>query len=309
MTTPVIQVENVEKSFKNVRAVRGISLSVEPGEFVAVLGPNGAGKTTLVEMIEGIQKPDVGKILIRGMPWKGNENKLNRILGISLQETWFIEKLTVMETLVMFASFYHLGKDRANEILSLMGLEDKKKAYTKNLSGGQRQRLALGISLLNYPEILLLDEPTTGLDPNARQDIWQILMKLKEETNTSLVLTTHYMEEAQYLCDRIVIVDQGKILAQGTLQDLLARNGFKEIIEVGCEGDCGTSFSMLPGVSKVHHDKKSNHYTLEVNQITETLPLMLRQMEASGVAIVSLQSRKLTLNDLFISLTGRQLTE
>ena len=309
MATPVVQVENVRKSFKNVKAVRGISLEVYPGEFVAVLGPNGAGKTTLVEMIEGIQKPDEGTIMIKGMAWKGNEKKLNRILGISLQETWFIEKLTVMETMVLFASFYHLGKDRAKEVLALMGLEEKQKAYTKNLSGGQRQRLALGIALLNYPEILLLDEPTTGLDPNARQEIWQILMNLKEQTQASLVLTTHYMEEAQYLCDRIVIVDEGKIIAHGTLQELLDRNSFKEIIEVGCDGDCGNNFGMLPGVSKVHYNEKTRQYTLEVNQITETLPLMLRQMEASGTPVINLQSRKLTLNDLFISFTGKQLTE
>src|SRR3972149_4272478 len=182
---PVIEVNNVFKSFKDVHAVQGISLKIQPGEFVAVLGPNGAGKTTLVEMIEGIQKPDKGEILIKGKRWKkSNHAALNRIIGISLQETWFIEKLTVKETLGLFASFYKLDGNRVEEIIKLVQLEEKEKAYVKNLSGGQKQRLALGISLINYPEVLLLDEPTTGLDPTARREIWKILQKLKMEKNT-----------------------------------------------------------------------------------------------------------------------------
>jgi ABC-2 type transport system ATP-binding protein len=309
MSIPVIQVENVKKSFRSVKAVRGVNLQVFPGEFVAVLGPNGAGKTTLVEMIEGIQKPDEGTILIKGMPWKGNEKQLNRLLGISLQETWFIEKLTVIETLTLFASFYKLGRSRALEILSMIQLEEKKNAYTKNLSGGQRQRLALGIALINYPEILLLDEPTTGLDPNARHDIWKILMRLKEERDTSLVLTTHYMEEAEFLCDRIVIIDQGKIIARGTLEELLAKCGFNEIIEISFEQEPSLNMGILPGVLDVHFNKKSCHYTLDVVKITQTLPVLIRELEQRNIEIQSLQCRKLTLDDLFISLTGRHLTE
>jgi ABC-2 type transport system ATP-binding protein len=309
MSIPVIQVENVKKSFRSVKAVRGINLQVFPGEFVAVLGPNGAGKTTLVEMIEGIQKPDEGTILIKGMPWKGNENQLNRLLGISLQETWFIEKLTVLETLTLFASFYSLGRNRALETLSMIQLEDKKNAYTKNLSGGQRQRLALGIALINYPEILLLDEPTTGLDPNARHDIWKILMRLKEERDTSLVLTTHYMEEAEFLCDRIVIIDQGKIIARGTLEELLAKCGFNEIIEISFEQEPTLNMRILPGVLDVHFNRKNNLYTLDVVKITQTLPVLIRELEQRNIEILSLQCRKLTLDDLFISLTGRHLTE
>lgn len=307
MTTPVIQVENVLKSFRNVRAVRGINLKVFPGEFVAVLGPNGAGKTTLVEMIEGIQKPDEGSILIKGLAWKGNEYMLNRVLGISLQETWFIEKLTVFETLRLFASFYKLDKHRASEILSLIQLEDKKQAYIKNLSGGQKQRLALGIALLNYPEVLLLDEPTTGLDPNARHEIWGILLKLKEERNTSLVLTTHYMEEAEYLCDRIIIIDQGKIIAKGTLEELIANCGSNEVIEIKFGHIPSFDFSLLPGVVKVNVNSGASLFTLEVMKITETLPVLLKEMESRNFEINSLQCRKLTLDDLFTSLTGRHL--
>jgi ABC-2 type transport system ATP-binding protein len=218
---PVIEVKNVVKSFKTVQAVRGINLRIFQGQFVALLGPNGAGKTTLVEMIEGIQKPDQGEIFILGKKWKGNEDELRNVIGLSLQETRFIDKLTVRETVKLFASFFELDDAREKEIISVVGLEEKKKSYVVNLSGGQRQRLALGIALLNDPKILLLDEPTTGLDPNARREIWAILQKLKERSQTSLILTTHYMEEAEKLCDRIVIIDNGLILKEGTLEELL----------------------------------------------------------------------------------------
>jgi len=221
---PSIEVRNVCKSFKAVQAVRNVDLTIMPGEFVALLGPNGAGKTTLVEMIEGIQKPDCGEIRLMGMPWKGHEKELRKIIGLSLQETRYIEKLTTFETLRLFASFFELGRERCEEVLALTGLEEKRKAYTVNLSGGQRQRLALGIALINHPRILLLDEPTTGLDPNARREIWEILRNLRRDSDISMILTTHYMEEAQQLCERIVIIDQGRILREGTLVSLLETN-------------------------------------------------------------------------------------
>lgn len=226
MTNPVIEVKNVWKSFKTVQAVKGIDLRIPKGQFTALLGPNGAGKTTLVEMIEGIQKPDTGEITIMGKHWKGNEDELHRIIGLSLQETRFIDKLRVTETLQLFASFFNLGKERVTEIIETVGLEEKRKSYVVNLSGGQRQRLAIGIALINTPSILLLDEPTTGLDPNARREIWDILHSLKKSTETSMILTTHYMEEAENLCNYIVIMHNGVILREGTLDNLLteARN-------------------------------------------------------------------------------------
>jgi ABC-2 type transport system ATP-binding protein len=221
MTNPVIEVKNVWKSFKTVQAVKGINLQIPKGQFTALLGPNGAGKTTLVEMIEGIQKPDTGEITITGKHWKGNEDELHRIIGLSLQETRFIDKLRVTETLQLFASFFNLGKERVNEIIEIIGLDEKRKSYVVNLSGGQRQRLAIGIALINTPTILLLDEPTTGLDPNARREIWDILHKLRKISETSMILTTHYMEEAENLCDYIVIMHNGVILREGTLIQLL----------------------------------------------------------------------------------------
>ena len=219
-----IEVNKVYKSFKDVQAVRGISLSIRPGEFVALLGPNGAGKTTLVEMMEGLRKPDSGEIRIQGKTWQEYENELRKIIGLSLQETRFTEKLTVRETLRLFASFFGLDEERVQEIIELTGLGNKHKSLTGTLSGGQRQRLAVAVALLNRPQILFLDEPTTGLDPHSRFDLWNILKTLKDKGKTTLILTTHYMEEAESLCDRIIIIDEGKILREGRLEELLNEN-------------------------------------------------------------------------------------
>ncbi|MBN2519586.1 MAG: ABC transporter ATP-binding protein [Bacteroidales bacterium] len=305
---PIVKVNKVYKSYKDVHAVRGIDLTIQPGEFVAILGPNGAGKTTLVEMIEGIQKPDKGEIFIKGKQWKDSTHaELNRKIGISLQETWFIEKLTVKETLTLFASFYKLDHKRVLEIIHLIQLEEKQKAYVKNLSGGQKQRLALGISLLNYPEILLLDEPTTGLDPTARRDVWNILLKLKKELNTSLILTTHYMEEAERLCDRIIIIDQGKILARGTLDELLKQCNSSEIIEITFNQIPPFNLASLKGVKKVRNENES--YYLEVDKIINTLPEIMNDASKWKIKINTLECRKVTLDDLFISMTGRHLED
>jgi len=217
----MIEVKNVFKSFKDVHAVRGISLTIHSGEFVALLGPNGAGKTTLVEMMEGLRKPDRGEIFLHGKNWQKHEKELRKIIGLSLQETRFTDKLTVRETLLLFASFFRLGSERVDEIIELTGLGSKQKSLTGALSGGQRQRLALAVALLNNPQILFLDEPTTGLDPHSRLDLWNILNELKVRGETTLILTTHYMEEAESLCDHIIIIDEGKILREGKLEDLL----------------------------------------------------------------------------------------
>ncbi|MDR1722709.1 MAG: ABC transporter ATP-binding protein [Tannerella sp.] len=218
----MIEVENIYKSFGDVHAVRGISLNIKAGEYVALLGPNGAGKTTTVEMMEGLRMPDSGSITIEGMNWKKHERELRRIIGLSLQETRFTEKLSVVETLRLFASFFDMDNRRVEEVIVLTGLEDKRKAFVGTLSGGQRQRLALAVALLNRPRILFLDEPTTGLDPHSRLDLWNILKTLKDEGYTTLILTTHYMEEAESLCDHIIIVDNGVILREGALGELLA---------------------------------------------------------------------------------------
>jgi ABC-2 type transport system ATP-binding protein len=225
----MISARNISKSFKDVRAVRDVSLELRKGEYVALLGPNGAGKTTLVEMIEGIQRPDTGEIRILDKSWSTDERYLRRVMGLSLQETAYIDKLTVEETLNLFASFFGLGTDVAPRILDLVNLADKRRSYVMNLSHGMRQRLSIGIAIINEPEILILDEPTTGLDPVARREIWGILTDLKKR-GTSMILTTHYMEEAEHLCDHIVIMDRGRVLVEGTLEQLLAVHMNREVI-------------------------------------------------------------------------------
>ncbi len=305
---PAIRLDNVIKHFREVKAVDGIDLEIAHGEFVALLGPNGAGKTTLVEMIEGIQSPDSGKIFIEGKNWTNNKSELRRILGISLQETYFIDKLTVLETLRLFASFYNLSSQQVNYIIEIVHLQKKRDIYVVNLSGGQRQKLALGIALLNNARILLLDEPTTGLDPTARREIWNILLKLKEEMNTTLILTTHYMEEAEALCDRIIIVDNGKILMQGSLEELLQQNNSSELIEFSLIGHNGKPDVFdFSGMQRFIWDKKNAHGQLFVRRIVNQLPLFLSVVEAHGLKLKSLECRKMTLDDLFISLTGRKL--
>lgn len=305
----VIELRDVSKTFKDVRAVKSLSADINQGEFVALLGPNGAGKTTLVEMIEGIQKPDSGQIHLFGKPWAGNEPVLRKKIGLSLQETHFIDKITVWETLDLFASFFGIGKDRCTEVLKLIRLEEKKTSYTANLSGGQRQRLALGVALLNEPELLLLDEPTTGLDPAARRDIWDILLKLKE-TGTTLILTTHYMEEAEFLCDRIVMMNKGEILAQGTLEDLLATHGSREQIQIQLTEAVDLQFlAGQPGFLTCHSLENKKVHTFAVTDTPGAVQILLTEVKKSGAEIRSLECTRRTLDDLFIEMTGHHLSE
>ena len=306
----IVDIRNVSKSFKDVKAVVKITLAVKQGEFLALLGPNGAGKTTLVEMIEGLQHPDSGEILLFNRHWSGHKDYLHRAIGISLQETRFIDKLTVKETLSLFASFYSAPSKRVDEVIELAGLEEKTKAFTVNLSGGQRQRLALGIALINKPKILLLDEPTTGLDPASRREIWKILLDLKKHENTTMILTTHYMEEASYLCDQIIIMHQGKILASGTLQELLSGNNSGEIIEFIPENsEIKPDFSNLPGIRNIDWDTKTGKCKITINEIVRTLPVFLKYASSIDYNLQSLECRKMTLEDLFVEMTGRKFSD
>ncbi|MBM9499524.1 ABC transporter ATP-binding protein [Leptospira sp. 201903071] len=308
-TNIVIDVRNVIKRFKNTIAVNDLSLEIRRGEFVALLGPNGAGKTTLIEMLEGIQKPDEGSISILGTTWKENETYLRSKIGLALQETRFMDRITVQETLDLFGTFYKSKKERLDEILELINLEDKRKAYVSHLSGGQRQRLALGVSILNYPEILFLDEPTTGLDPGARRDVWKILDRLRQ-SKTTMILTTHYMEEAETLCERIIIMDKGKILDQGTLPDLLGRTGGGEIIRFSIE-DGSNPESLIPsgGMYKYYWDSAKSEARIYVSAITDYLPQLIQTISSSGKKLKNLECHKKTLDDLFLSMTGRGLEE
>lgn len=303
---PVIEVRNVHKSFKTVRAVAGVNFAIDKGQSVALLGPNGAGKTTLMEMIEGIQKPDAGEIRVLGKTWKGHGDDLHHQIGLSLQETHFLDRLTVRETLVLFASFYGLGRDRVDEIIDTIDLSEKARAYVVNLSGGQRQRLAIGIALLNRPRLLLLDEPTTGLDPNARRGIWNILLRLKQQSRTSLVLTTHYMEEAEQLCDQIIIIDHGRILKKGTLAELLETENGPKIIEFTLEAPAKTDIR-LPARFSVRWDGDRGKGSVALSQIETELPELMGFLNENGLRLKHLECRRKTLDDLFTEMTGRRL--
>lgn len=309
----MIEIKNVSKRFKAVKAVDDLSLSIAKGEYVALLGPNGAGKTTLVEMVEGLQKPDKGEISIGGLNWRHHAGKIRKMMGLSLQETRFIDKLTVKEIMNLFGSFYGLPRSRSEELIRLVNLEEKQNAYTENLSGGQRQKLALGVALLNYPEVLILDEPTTGLDPNARREIWDILKELKSVRNTTMILTTHYMEEAEKLCDRIVIIDHGKIIAQGTLKELLAHFAGGEIITFRLKDKPSESlFRHIHGMIEMKwlNGEAGNHVgMMAVDEIAKTLPPFLETLKENRIELLELESHKKTLDDLFVSMTGRRLHE
>ena len=304
-----IEIRNLCKSFKDVKAVQNVNLIVESGESVALLGPNGAGKTTLVEMIEGVQFPDSGEIRILDKSWEKDEHFLRKKIGLALQETRFLERLTVEETLNLFASFYSLEKERAREVIEIIQLGSKRSTWVLHLSGGQRQRLALGIAILPIPQILILDEPTTGLDPNARRDLWKILESFKA-TGTTLILTTHYMEEAQYLCKRILMMDHGKILAEGSLSHLLDKFGEGDLIEYVIEGAFPTEKAEeLPGVLSCRWDANTGEGRLTVKNISETLPLFLQLVEKSSISLTSLECRRRTLDDLFLAMSGRHLDD
>ncbi len=307
---PIVSAKDIYKSFKTVKALSGVDIEILPAEYTALLGPNGAGKTTLVEIIEGIQTPDSGEIKIFGKHWKGNKDELYGKIGLSFQETRFEDKITTKETLKMFASFYGLGNKRIDEILNIVNLQEKSKSYVVNLSGGQRQKLALGIALLNNPKLLILDEPTTGLDPTARREIWAILHSLKQEHGTSMILTTHYMEEAENLCDKVIIMDQGKVLAKGTLKELISNSDSSEIIEFNV-----TNKNKLPKLSEINNvrsvnvDELTNLVTINIANTSAVLPEVINVLNNANCEISELRCRYVTLDDLFIKMTGRKLTD
>lgn len=305
----LIEVRGLTKRFKNVTAVECLDLTIHAGEFVALLGPNGAGKTTLIEMIEGVQEPDEGEVIIAGKSWSKFSNQLHQVLGVSFQETRFMDKVTVFETLQLFASFYGVGRGRVGELLELLRLVEKRDSYVINLSGGQKQKLAIAIALVNQPKMLLLDEPTTGLDPNARREIWEILKQLKS-LSTGMILTTHYMEEAEYLCDRILIMHQGKILTQGALSELQERFGNQVVIRVSFEKPVKKSaIRSLPGVDSVEINETEKQALIYTFRGIEVLEELLAMAKKNGEVIKDLQSRKLTLDDIFIKMTGRGLND
>jgi ABC-2 type transport system ATP-binding protein len=303
---PVIRVRGLEKRYGETRAVDGVSFEVRGGSVFGLLGPNGAGKTTTVEILEGLRSPDAGEVRILGLDAVREADALKARVGVSLQTAALYPKLTVAELLDLFRSFYGHGRS-TGELIELMDLGEKRSTRTSELSGGQRQRLSVALALVNDPELVFLDEPTTGMDPAARRALWEIILALKAEGRTVL-LTTHYLEEAEILCDRVAIMDHGHILEEGTVEELVS-NHFKEravrFETIPALPD--ERLRSMPGASDVkHEDGEVIDYTREV---AGTIGAVLAACEALGLEPANLGVRRPTLEDVFLDLTGRALRD
>jgi ABC-2 type transport system ATP-binding protein len=297
---------DLKKHYEDVKAVDGIDLDVRTGECFGLLGPNGAGKTTTIEILEGLNRPDSGDVQVLGMRWEDDERELRERIGVSLQETQLAEKLTVYETLALFRSFYRSGHD-PDEVLHDLSLEEKRNARVGKLSGGQKQRLAVACALVGEPDMLFLDEPTTGLDPQSRLQLWDVVARFRERGGTVL-LTTHYMEEAERLCDRIAIVDHGKRIALGTPRELIARLEAPHIIEFASDPQLEAEvFESLKGCHGVA--PRGGMWQLRVDSLADSVPQLLALVESRGAKLKNLSTHAATLEDLFVALTGRELRD
>jgi ABC-2 type transport system ATP-binding protein len=291
-----------------VDAVRGLDLEVEGGECFGLLGPNGAGKTTTIEILEGLLPATSGDVEVLGRKWGREHNEIRERIGISLQETRLSDKLAVREVLVLFRSFYRSGLS-PESVLAMVSLEDKARTWVGKLSGGQKQRLAVACALVGDPALLFLDEPTTGLDPQSRRQLWDVLRKFREQGRT-IVLTTHYMDEAERLCDRVAIVDQGKVIALGTPRELIASIGGEHVIEFHLAAANGEAadpalFEGLPTLQASRLD--GDRVALTVKEPHVALPALLARVQSQSRELASLTIRHASLEDVFVSLTGRHL--
>jgi len=306
VTDAAIRVLDVRKSYGDIHAVDGVSFEVRRGEVFGLLGPNGAGKTTTVEMLEGLRQPDSGELEILGIDAVRQPDALKQRIGVTLQTAELYPKLTVIEVLDLFRSFYKRSLP-TDQLIDFLDLGERKTAQTRQLSGGQRQRLAVALALVNDPEVIFLDEPTTGLDPAARRSLWDLVQKLQAQGKT-ILLTTHYMEEAEVLCDRLAIMDHGRILALGTVNELVAKRfkdrsvRFDEIAALTDE-----QLTALPGVESIKHD--DGETVLYTQDVPATIGGVLALTEALGVEPGNLGIRRPTLEDLFLDLTGRALRD
>ena len=303
---PVIRVTGLHKRYGETHAVDGVSFEVRAGTVFGLLGPNGAGKTTTVEVLEGLRAPDSGEVQVLGIDAVHRPDDLKERIGVSLQTAALYPKLTVVEVLDLFRSFYPRGRP-SDELIGLMDLGEKRTTRTADLSGGQRQRLSVALALVNDPELVFLDEPTTGMDPAARRALWDIILTLKGEGKTVL-LTTHYLEEAEVLCDRVAIMDHGKILEEGTVDELVSRRFKERAVRFDTIDGLGDErLAAMPGVTSVkHEDGEVLAYTRDV---AGTIGAVLAAAEALGVEPANLGVRRATLEDVFLDLTGRALRD
>jgi ABC-2 type transport system ATP-binding protein len=301
-------VRALRKRYGEVVAVDGLDLEVGPGECFGLLGPNGAGKTTTIEICEGLTEPDSGDVVVLGRRWGRDDRELRELLGISLQETQFSEKLTVGETVTLFRSFYRRGPP-ASEVIDLVQLGEKAEARVGQLSGGQRQRLALACALVGDPALLFLDEPTTGLDPQSRRQLWELIERFKS-SGRSILLTTHYMEEAERLCERVAIVDHGRVIARGTPRELIASLQAEHVLEFAV-GDGNpldpAVLGTLEGVRSA--SRQDGSYRLQVAELHRTMPALLAELRRRGAQLTELRTHSATLEDVFVTLTGRRLRD
>ncbi|HET6879857.1 MAG TPA: ABC transporter ATP-binding protein [Pirellulales bacterium] len=289
-----------------VAAVRGLDLQIERGECFGLLGPNGAGKTTTIEILEGLLDPTSGEVEVLGLRWGVDEDEIRQRIGISLQETRLSDKLSVRETLTLFRSFYRSGIE-PDAAITQVGLEEKAKTWVKNLSGGQQQRLAVACALVGDPELLFLDEPTTGLDPQSRRQLWEIIRGFGRQGRTVLI-TTHYMDEAERLCDRVAIVDQGRIIALGSPAELIASLGGEHVIEFTLDREAPPGFfADLPGVTALQNE--NGRTALSVAEPHVTLPALLARLHSERLDLTGLTTRHASLEDVFVKLTGHHLTD
>jgi ABC-2 type transport system ATP-binding protein len=311
---PAIQCRDLRKTYDGkVEAVRGLNLEIQTGECFGLLGPNGAGKTTIIEILEGLLEPTSGEVSILGHSWRENAREMREWLGISLQETRLSEKLSVRETVELFASFYREPRS-SDEVLEQLQLTEKADAWVGKLSGGQRQRLAVATALVCNPKILFLDEPTTGLDPQSRRQLWDIIREFQGNGGTVL-LTTHYMDEAERLCDRLAIVDHGQIIAEGSPPNLIERLGGHHVVEFAvdakmsgnADGAALDVWRALPSVESVRED--DGMIALSVKEPHLAIPALLEGVAKQGSKLQHLTTRQASLEDVFVRLTGRHLRE
>jgi ABC-2 type transport system ATP-binding protein len=313
MSDPAIRVRDLHKVYRGrsgpVRAVDGIDLEIGQGECFGLLGPNGAGKTTTVEILEGLNEPTSGDVEVLGLRWAVDETAIRERIGVTLQETRLPDKETVREIVTTFRSFYKDGLS-PDEVIERVALESKADAYIEQLSGGQQQRLAVALSLVGDPEILFLDEPTTGLDPQSRRQLWDLINDLKGRGRT-VVLTTHYMDEAERLCDRVAVIDRGKIIALGSPAELIARLGGDHVVEFGLEvvGVAPPASEFLGLDSVLDARDEADGYSLTVAEPHRAIPALLDALDRMGRPMARLTTRHVSLEDVFVSLTGRHLRD
>jgi ABC-2 type transport system ATP-binding protein len=304
-----VRCRGLAKRYGDVTAVRSLDLEVARGECFGLLGPNGAGKTTSIEILEGLLEPDAGDVEVLGRRWTDDARWLREHLGIQLQETHLADKLTVEETLRLFRSFYAEGPT-VDELLQTVELESKRTSWVVKLSGGQKQRLSVACAMAGKPDLLFLDEPTTGLDPQSRRQLWGVLERFRE-TGGTILLTTHYMDEAHALCDRVGIMDQGRLIALGTPMALVASLGAEHVIQFALADSAAPPgdevLRALPGVTDVRHENGS--IALATSEVHRAVPALLDELRARDAALSALTTHSATLEDVFVALTGRHLRD